>query len=186
MDKRKDIGVFRDVATIRRLTIADGAVEKEELRSIYCRADRIGHSAVYCQNGKAGEGWLIVTRETDLAMDDVILCGANKFVPTAIRKDGCGYLYIDAAKIREAKCHRLTREGVGREFPAALTEKYIRYESPVPMDTNTTLWVLCVPKGIPMRAGDLIDVDGTHFHAVAVHTLGETWNEVEVVRKGDL
>lgn len=71
------------------------------------------------------------------------------------------------------------------EFPAILTEKYVRFEQKEPMAQTETALVLVTPKEIRLEPSDLVESGGVKYAIQACHTLDEYKNEYEIYRKED-
>ena len=71
-------------------------------------------------------------------------------------------------------------------FPAALTEKYVRFVDENPMNTNEFSLVLVVPKAVRLKPGTIVEVLGEPYEVRIPHELGLHQNEYEVVRSFDL
>ena len=71
-------------------------------------------------------------------------------------------------------------------FPAALTEKYVKFGEGDPMDTNELALVLVVPKPVRLVPGRTVMVLGKPYKVRVPHELAEHQNEYEVTRRIDL
>ena len=96
-----------------------------------------------------------------------------------------GHLIVRAATVAVSQCAFSPADG-GKQFPAVLTEKYLKHEQDMPMARNVLTYVLVTPKPIELKPGRLVQVGDEVCHILTAHTLDPYKNEYEIQRECDL
>lgn len=129
----------------------------------------------------------IVMRSGPISLHNAFLWKGQHCFLSEIRPDpdSPGHLLIRAALVPVSSCTFSPEDG-GKQFPAVLTEKYLKHEQDMPMARNVLTYVLVTPKAIELTSGRLVKVDGKDCHILTAHTLDPHKNEYEIQRECDL
>lgn len=145
----------------------------------------------------------LVVRRQSLTLHNALRWGGIHLFLTSIVPMGRNHLEVDAAVVEPVPC-RAIRQGdrvgeagrpvTGRvmqvDFPAVLTERYVRYEREETHAEGETSYVLVTPKAAALRRGDLVQVQGGPargtYHVTAPHVLDPYKNEYEIVQREDV
>lgn len=176
-------GELKHKAKILRVFAADTEVAWKPLRSIWCRAERKNGTNIFSSVGLSAESWEFVLRQQDITVEDAIEWKGQHFFLTDVRELKPGFLVVSAAKVHFVSC---VDDGSGLNFPAVLTEKYLRHEEPRPHSMNVLCFVLVTPKAVNLDTGSLVKVDGELYEVLVRHTLDGHKNEYEIYREADL
>ena len=188
MDKL-NVGFWRPVAEVLRLSSNDDSVTWRHLRRIRMYAERMKRPVLFSENGLSTEGWQFTVRAQDIRLMDAIRWNGNHFFLTSIEpySEHPGFLTVTAAKVKVSSCvAAMETQHPGPKFPGVLTEKYIRHEQHMPDAVNLICYVLVTPKSVNLTPGSLVEIDGTAYEVLVAHRLDAVKNEYECYRKADL
>ena len=147
--------------------------------------------------GKTVEPIVLQLRRQPLTLDHAIRYKGQHCHLTKLYDEERIYLTVEAGIVRVETC-MVYKSPEDEEalfpadyepdfsFPAAVTEKYGRWEEERPMSSNELSLVLVVPKPVRLIPGRIVWVMGMPWEVRVPHELGEHQNEYEVVRKADL
>lgn len=146
-----------------------------------------GKTCYFSKIGLGARAAEITIRDVPLDLHHAIRWRDMHLLPTEITRPERGLLVVQAAV---TDLTRWTLLGDGRpdvSFPAAITEKYVRYAQEEPMASHSTTYVLVTPKSVVMGPSDLVATGAGESREVyvvgACHTLDPWKNEYEITRR---
>lgn len=181
-----NIGSFRERPTVLRLEVSNLDTSWQPVRKTWAMAEREKSGNIFSSVGLSAESWTFTVRKQDITMADALLFNGQHHFITAITEPERGFFEIRTARVQVAQCESIAREGGGVKFPAALTEKYVKFEQQMPMATNTVCYVLVTPKSVVLKPGSRVAVNGVPYPILTAHTLDCWKNEYEIQRECDL
>lgn len=182
-----NIGAFRDRLTVLELAESDGVVTWEPRGKVWAKAERSAVPSIFSTHGISAEGWTFWVREFPVTLENALILDGRTHFLTAIEDLGSGFYKLSAARTPFLDCKATDATGeTTAEFPAVLTEKYVKFSQENPMAQNTLLHVLITPKCINLREGDVVEVDGAIYCVQIGHRMDLAKNEFEVWRREDI
>lgn len=175
-----------EVLELRNTAQADASAptwEWETVRRTWAAYELANRPNVYSVHGIGAAGVTFAMRRQVFSLNSALLWRGQHCLITAIRPLGRLYLSVDAALVVLSQCRD---PRTGAQFPAVMTEEYVRHQQLEPMATNGHRRVLVTPKVVRLRPGPLLEVDGTEWPVVTAYELDPHKNEYVLERTEDL
>lgn len=180
-------GDLKERVQVLALETSDQSVRWLCCRTVWGNVQPMTTQTVFARAGVSAPGVQIVLRRQALRMTNALRWRGQHIFITDVRPIGDGHLLVTGALVALSKCVKdVNLPGGGLEFPAVLTEKYLRHDQLEPYATNTITYVLVTPKTIHLTRGALVKVNHVNYEVQLAHVLDETKNEYEIVRTEDL
>lgn len=145
----------------------------------------------------------LVVRTRPLTLHQALRWRGQHLFLTSITKLDRMHLSVQAAMVEPVSClatrtedtvgeagRPVTGETMRVTFPGIITERYVRYEREETHGENDASYVLVTPKGIALKAGDLVKVQEgpvkSVYHVTVCHVLDRYKNEYEIAWRGDV
>lgn len=155
----------------------------EAVRKTWAQAELSARPNVYSVHALGAAGVSFTLRRQPLDLDSALFWRGQHCLITAIRPLGRLYLAVEAALVVLSRCRN---PQTGEEFPAVMTEEYVRHRQLEPMAENCHRRVLVVHKGVKLRPGSLVTVDGVEWPVMTGYELDPHKNEYVLERTRDL
>lgn len=185
---RKEAGQLRDPVSVMSFSETEGGgFEWARLRKVWAETVPDAKPNLFSSVGVGARGVTFTIREAPwLTLHHAFRLHSSHYFLTSIvpLQDSPGYWTVKAALVELTPCED-KHTGLGA-FPAVLTEKYVRFDEPVPHASNTLTLVLVTPKAILLKPGKLVEVQGVPCPIRTAHLLDPYKNEYEIERKVDL
>lgn len=155
----------------------------ETARRTWAKAELTTRPNVYSVHGLGAAGVSFTIRRQGLDLDNALYWRGQHCLITAIRPLGRLYLTVEAALVVLSQCKNLQ---TGERFPGVMTEEYVGHRQMEPMAINFHRRVLVVHKNVKLKAGRLVEVDGTPWPIATPYELDPHRNEYALERTVDL
>lgn len=167
----------------------------ESSGSLWVHGEQSGRSNIFAKSGIGTAGTVfILCRADTLTLHHALLWRGGHYLLTSIEQKNPVTAVINSAKVTVRDCAATrpvkVQDEKGRpknvqtplaNFPAVLTEKYLRAEQLEPQTAVESLMILVTPKAIDLKTGDLVTVEGVTYAVLICHLTGEWANEYEIV-----
>ena len=142
---------------------------------------------LFSKAGTGAPGVTMVLRLREIQKGAMLLWRGQYVYVTDVQPMGRGHLQLRGAVVTVSQCAaNVHKDSTGIQFPAVLTEKYVRHEQLDPYAVNVLTYVLVTPPEIKLTRGGLVTVDGENYEVLLAHVLDTSKVEYEIMRKKDL
>lgn len=156
-------------------------------RTIWANVQPSTTRTIFSTAGLSAPGVEILLRRQPLERTQAIRWRGQHVFITDIRPQHRSHMLVTGAIVPISQCVADIHAGSGTlQFPAVLTEKYLKHEQLEPYAINLITYVLVTPPSVELKRGGLVQVDGTAYEVQLAHVLDSTKREYEIVRKEDL
>lgn len=167
----------------------------EHFGNLWVHGEQSGRSTIFAKSGIGTAGTVFTLCRADaLTLHHALLWRGGHYLLTSIEQKNPVTAELNVAKVMVRDCIATrpvkTQDEKGHpknvqtplvNFPAVLTEKYLRAEQLEPQTAVESLMVLVTPKAILLKTGDLVTVEGITYAVLICHPTGEWANEYEIV-----
>ena len=178
-----DAGELRERIEILSFRKEENAYQWHTERMSWAKAERAGRRRIFSTHAASSEGINFIIRRQALTRANAIRFAGQHYLITSIVPHGRLHFRVETAAVQLAVC---ADKYENFTFPSVLSEIYARHDSPLPMDSNVTRYVLVTPKEISLVPGRLVEVNGAPWPIRVGHTLDEWKNEYEIERTVEL
>lgn len=153
------------------------------VRHVWAKVSLTGKQCYFSKVGLGARAAEITMRDIPLDLRHAIRWRGQHLFPTEITRPQRGWMVVQAA-VMDVERWRLLGDGrPDVSFPAAITEKYVRYAQEEPMAAHSVTYVLVTPKAITLEPSDLVSNSDTAkgvYVVGACHTVDPYKNEYEI------
>ena len=180
-------GLLNERVEVLELMEVQGVYTWEICRRTWAKATLTNKRNNYSVHGIGAAGITFLMRRQPLTLGHALRYKGMHCFITGILPADRGHLAVEAALVEVSACVADADEGPGgRQFPAILTEKYLKWEQPEYYSENRLTYVLVTPKAINLQRGGLVTVDGVQYEVQTAHSLDPWKQEYEIARREDL
>lgn len=156
-------------------------------RTVWANVQPSTARTIFSTAGLSAPGVEILLRRQPLERTQAIRWRGQHVFITDIKPQYRSHMLATGAIVPISQCVADIHAGsVTLQFPAVLTEKYLKHEQLEPYAINLITYVLVTPPSVELKRGGLVQVDGTAYEVQLAHVLDSTKREYEIVRKEDL
>lgn len=182
-----DAGEMRERLGVMELSSEDSSMYRwETVRSVWAKVVLTGKQCYFSKVGLGARAAEITMREADFQLNQALSWNGLHLFPTEITRPDRGWMTVQAAVMDVATWIALGDGVPDVIFPAAITEKYVRYTQEAPMAAHSMTYVLVTPKAIVLEPSDLVSANGAPkdiYVVQACHTIDPWKNEYEIFRR---
>lgn len=162
---------------------------------IWAGVELTGKTTLFSRLGIGARAAEIALRKRALTLHQAIRWRGMHLFLSEITEPERGWLNVQAAVVEVTRCREIAGLSLGPTFPAVLTEKYLAHAQERPMASNTSDYVLVLPKAVKLTPGRTVEVgvptpeEGGAVRVMLVrtaHTTDPFKNEYDVREEVDL
>lgn len=189
-------GALRErVELLDLVQVDEGEWQWVKYSEIWAAVELTGKTTLFSRLGIGARAAEIGIRKRALTPHQAIRWRGLHLFISEITEPERGWLNVQAAVVEVTRCREFTGQSPGPVFPAVLTEQYLAHAQERPMASNTSDYVLVVPKAIRLTPGRKVEVgvpapdeggEGRVMLVRTAHTTDPFKNEYDVREKVDL
>ena len=186
-DISRACGDLRERVQVLSLETDDRSARWLCCRTVWANVQPLKTQTVFSKSGISAPGVQIGVRRQALHRKNALRWRGRHIFISDIQPYGQGHMLVTGALVTLAACVKdVNLPGGGMEFPAVLTEKYLKHDQLEPYAVNTLTYVLVTPKTVELTRGALVRVDRVNYEVQLGHMLDESKNEDEIGRTEEL
>lgn len=182
-----DAGEMRERLEVMVLSSEDSTMYRwKTVRSVWAKVVLTGKQCYFSKVGLGARAAEITMREANFHLNHALSWNGLHLFPTEITRPERGWMTVQAAVMDVATWTALGDGVPDVIFPAAITEKYVRYTQEEPMASHSVTYVLVTPKAIVLGPSDLVSNSGLSkkpYVVQACHTIDPWKNEYEIAQR---
>lgn len=180
-------GDLRERVSVLKLEKTETGYTWQADRRVWANVQPDSGTNLFSRAGTGAPGVTMVLRRQMMKKGTMLLWRGQYVYVTDLQPVGLGHLQLRGAVVKLSACvANAHKNDPGIQFPAILTEKYVRHEQLDPYAVNVLTYVLVTPPQIELARGGLVNVDGENYEVLLAHVLDPSKTEYEITRKKDL
>ena len=186
-------GELNEKIEILTLSLTDSTYQWNATASIWAKVEQLNDHKPFLNRRAAVKSIKFTVRKCSISLNNAILWKEKHCILTDITEIDRMYFEITAIMVEPKTC-TVTRNSVGLgplnrpvasetselTFPGYLFETYSRKSQEKPMSFIEMRYGLKVPEMIELKAGEIIDIEGTSYEVWIPRSLSDSINEYEI------